>query len=50
MHRKLKKVDVIEIRKLILEGIPCAKIARIFGVTREAISHIKNGKSWKGVK
>lgn len=44
--RKLTNTQVIEIRKLIDNGIPQSRIAEIFNVSRSNISMIKNNKTW----
>ena len=43
---KLKRKDVVKIREL-LGKITQEKIARLFGVTRSAVSAISTGRSWK---
>jgi len=44
---KLKESDVLEIRKLLQEGMSGADIGRKFGVTKAAISQIKIKRTWK---
>jgi len=46
---KLKAVDVVAIRRLSSDGVAPVKIASLFGVSRGAIHHIKNGNTWKHV-
>lgn len=48
--RKLSIQDVIEIKKLLKLGVPCSKLGRDYGVTKESINAIKNGKNWKHIK
>jgi hypothetical protein len=43
---KLTETDVRSIRRLLKAGWPQKDIAKIFGVTRYAITDIKRGKSW----
>jgi hypothetical protein len=45
-NSKLKAEDIPQIRKLILEGVPSRKIAKMFGVTKTPILLIKNNQSW----
>lgn len=47
---KLNEQDVLEIRKLLQEGLSSSKIANRFGVGKTAISDIKNGKTWSHVQ
>ena len=45
---KLKNVDVIKIRELLVNGLSQYKIAKMYNVHRSTIMHIKNRKySWK---
>lgn len=44
---KLSASNVIEIRKLISEGISRIKIAKLFGVTGGMIGHISHNRNWK---
>ena len=46
---KLKVEDVVNIRKLIKEGKSISGIARMFGVVRDTIQSIRDGKSWASV-
>jgi predicted XRE-type DNA-binding protein len=46
---KLKPENVIEIKKLIDDGILQKNIAKIFGISPTAISAIHMGKTWKEV-
>ena len=46
---KLNPQAVIEIRRMIADGVEMAKIARIFGVNGSAIRGVKVGKSWRYV-
>lgn len=48
--RKLSEVQVREIKKLLKLGVPCSKLGRDYGVTKEAIHAIKSEKNWKHVK
>jgi hypothetical protein len=47
---KLSNQDVIAIRGLLASGTRVCDIAAQFGVVRTAISNIKSGLQWKGVK
>lgn len=47
---KLTNEKVIEIRRLISEGVKVIEIAKRFNVCRRTISQIKNNRSWKHVK
>lgn len=49
-NSKLKEVDIPEIRKLISEGVPSRKIAKMYGVTKTPILWIRNNKSWIDIK
>lgn len=44
---KLKELEVIEIKKLILSGIGNTEIARLYNVTHGNISAIRCGHTWK---
>lgn len=46
---KLTEADVRIIRNLLANNVPQRTIADRFGVSDVAISHIKNGKSWRHV-
>lgn len=43
---KLTSTQVIVIKKRLASGEQCNRIAEDYGVTPEAIGHIKNGKNW----
>ncbi len=43
---KLKESDVLNIRKLLTEGVTGAMLAKRYNVTQGQISHIKNRRSW----
>jgi len=45
----LKDQDILEIRKLLLDGVKGAVIARQYGVGKTAICRIKLGKSWANI-
>ncbi len=50
-NAKLKNEDLPKIIKLLESGLSYSKIASMFGVSRRAISHIKNGACWgKSIK
>lgn len=44
---KLTEADVLEIRKMISEGITQREIARMFNVAHVAIGNISRGQTWK---
>jgi hypothetical protein len=44
---KLSRVDVIEIRRLYLEGMTQAALGKQFGVSESAIQRITKRKNWK---
>ncbi len=46
---KLCESDVVQIKKLILDGLSCEKISKKFSVTNGAIWFIKRGITWKQV-
>lgn len=49
-HSVLKKNQVIEVKKLLKEGnLSHREIGELFGVKREAITKINNGKRWKNI-
>ena len=51
LNAKLKKEDVLKIRKQLSHGIKTHKqIGDLFNVSRATISHIKNGLKWRGVR
>lgn len=45
-NAKLTADQVVEIRKLLAQGTPLAKIADLFPVTVSEISHINTGRAW----
>lgn len=45
----LKDLQVIEIKELLKNGVGTRSIARLYGVTRSAIQHIKKGRSRKNL-
>jgi predicted XRE-type DNA-binding protein len=47
---KLSETQVVEIKQLLRKGISQSKIAERFGVSQNAISHIKTGKNWRYLK
>lgn len=47
---KLKEHHIPKIRMFLSNGHSCTDVARRFGVSRQAISEIKHGKSWKTLK
>ncbi len=47
--RKLKKEDVLSIRKLIKEGNDDKSISKIYNVSPRAIYNIRNNKTWKNI-
>lgn len=46
---KLTKLDVLEIKKLLLTNLPQTKIAKLFNIGESVISDIKHGKIWKHI-
>lgn len=46
---KLKLEEVIEIKKLLSQKVPCKEIAKMFNVSWGLIYHIKNGIIWGDV-
>jgi predicted XRE-type DNA-binding protein len=49
-NHKLTNEQIFEIKKLLVEGnLSQAKIAILFNVQGNAISRIKNGKTWKHI-
>ena len=44
---KLKNKDVLEIRKLLNQGVTQAELSRIFGVHKNIIWNISKGHTWK---
>lgn len=49
-NSKLKEKDIINIRKLLTQGLSQFKIADKYGVSRSCIQSIKEGKTWKHLK
>jgi len=47
---KLTEIDVQEILRLLSSGTRQVDLAKRFGVSQPAISHIKTGENWKHVK
>lgn len=45
-NAKLKSADVLEIRRMLLDGEPRKHISKIFGVSYEAVTDIANDKRW----
>lgn len=49
-NAKLKKEDVIKIRELIKKGnVPQHKIGKMFNVSQQTISRIKENKAWRNI-
>lgn len=46
---KLKNEDVLNILDMIKNGISLIEIANIYSVNRQAISHIKYGRTWRHI-
>lgn len=46
-NSKLSVAQVIEIRRLIADGVRAKSIAKHFGVAPSTVSGIKNGRLWK---
>ena len=46
---KLTEDDVVEIRRLLAQGMTCVEISRPFGVDRSTIGQIKSSKNWSRV-
>ncbi len=46
---KLKKVDILKIKKLYKEGLSCAKIGERFDVSHTNIWFILTGKKWRHI-
>lgn len=44
---KLKLESASEIKRLCDEGYPKSEVARMYGVTRQNIQHICNGRQWR---
>lgn len=47
---KLVENDVIKIKEMISNSVPCTEIAKLFGVHKQIVYCIKYGKTWKHVK
>ncbi|MGI9278180.1 MAG: HNH endonuclease [Endozoicomonas sp.] len=50
INSKLEVSDVIQIKKLLVDGISPTKIAAEFHVSRATIRSIRSGKNWKHVR
>ena len=48
--KKLNTEQVERIKKLLSDGVNCAEIGERFGVSRRAIQHIQQGKSWSSAE
>lgn len=46
---RLRKEDVIEIKKLLKKGVTQKELARQFGVSKTHINNIANSKRWKNI-
>jgi len=49
-HTKLKVNDVIQLKKMLLRGIPQSKIAKMFCISEMQVTRIKRGENWGDVK
>jgi DNA invertase Pin-like site-specific DNA recombinase len=49
-NSKLRELDVLEIRRMLKEGVNHREIARMFGVSKQTISGIKTGDRWNWLK
>ncbi len=47
---KLKKTDILEIKRLLEMGLTQMEISKQFNVCRSNISHIKSGRNWNSYK
>lgn len=47
---KLKEKDVVEIKTALRDGQKMSVLSKRFGVTIQAIHHIKTGRSWSWIK
>lgn len=47
--RRLKKEDIIEIRKKAKSGVSRQEISKEYGISLRHVSNIKNDKVWKGI-
>jgi DNA invertase Pin-like site-specific DNA recombinase len=47
---KLDPGKVREIRRLLADGVPGVEVARRFGISKAAVSKIRNGRAWRGVE
>jgi DNA invertase Pin-like site-specific DNA recombinase len=48
-NSKLTEIDVIEIKKMLNDGMGVRAIARLYNIYHSVISNIKTGKAWKHV-
>ena len=46
---KLTEEAVIEIKKLLIDGVSQLEISKLFGVSKSAISHISRGFTWSHI-
>lgn len=49
-HTKLKEKDIIQLKKMLLRGIPQVKIAKLFCISEMQVTRIKRGENWGDVK
>ena len=46
---KLTNKNVLTIRKLLLKGISCIEIRKLFNISRQSITDIKMNRTWKHI-
>lgn len=49
-HTNLKEKDIIQLKKMLLRGIPQVKIAKLFCISEMQVTRIKRGENWGDVK
>jgi hypothetical protein len=48
-HARLQSADIPEIRRMYRAGVPCAVIARGYGLSASTVENVLNGKTWRHV-
>ncbi len=49
-NTKLKVEDIIQLKKMLIKGIPQSKIAKLFCISEMQVTRIKRGENWGDVK
>lgn len=49
-NSKLRELDVLEIRRMLRDGVSQIEIAKLFNISKQTISGIKTGDRWNWLR